>query len=81
MTKAMDDLVAMETKIALVLAVKPECFITHPAELRVLKQMSAEDLHQFAQRRGWRTVCRLGGRQIEFYNDVTVRGDAAARYD
>jgi hypothetical protein len=79
MAKLMDDLVAMETKIALVLAVKPECFITHPAELHVLKQLSADDLRQFAQRRGWRTVWRLGGRQIEFYNDVTTRGDAAAR--
>ena len=80
MTKAKDDLVAVEAKIARVLAVKPECFITHQAELRALKQLSADDLHQFAQRNGWRTVWRLGGRQIEFYKDVTVRGDAAARY-
>jgi hypothetical protein len=71
---------AVETKIARVLAAKPECFITHLAELRVLKQLSADDLHEFARQNGWRSVCRLGGRQIEFYNDVTVRADEAARY-
>ncbi|MEY2545005.1 MAG: hypothetical protein QOG48_122 [Verrucomicrobiota bacterium] len=71
---------AVETKIARVLAAKPECFITHLAELRVLKQLSADDLRGFAQKNGWQTVRRLGGRQIEFYNDVTVRPDQAARY-
>jgi hypothetical protein len=80
MNKAADDLSAMKTKIARVLAVKPECFITHPAELRVLKQLSAEELREFARENGWRTVPRLGGCQIEFYNDVTVRDAAAARY-
>jgi hypothetical protein len=42
--------------------------------LHVLRALSQDDLRRFARERGWRTVRRLGGRQIEFYNDVTVRG-------
>jgi hypothetical protein len=61
---------AMEKKIAAVLRVRPECFITHPAELATLNQLSAEELEKFAIEHGWRVVSRLGGRQIEFYNDV-----------
>jgi hypothetical protein len=68
-----DDLRALETKIARVLSQKPQCFITHPAELRVLKQVSEDELLQFAIQHGWRSVRRVGGRQIEFYNDVSAR--------
>lgn len=70
-----DELRAMRTKIARVLAVKPECFITHPSELHVLAQLSVDELREFARDNGWRLVRRLGGRQIEFYDDVTVRSE------
>ena len=68
-----ENLAAVEAKIARVLAEKPECFITHPAELRALNSMPREELNQFAAQRGWRIVRRLGGRQIEFYNDASAR--------
>ena len=66
-------LLALQKKIASVLATKPEYFVTHPAELAVLKGMNTAELKRFAADNGWRTVWRIGGRQIEFYNDVTVR--------
>ena len=67
------DLAAVKGKIATVLAAKPQCFITHPSELHVLKSLSADELRDFAERNGWRQVCRVGGHQIEFYNDASVR--------
>ena len=67
------NLVALENKIAAVLAVRPECFVTHPSELAVLNQLSADDLENFALDHGWRVVSRIGGRQIEFYNDASAR--------
>ena len=70
-----ENLSAVEAKIARVLAIKPECFITHPAELKVLQSISWEDLNDFAARRGWHVVCRVGGRQIEFYNDASMRAN------
>jgi hypothetical protein len=70
-----EDFLAVEAKIARVLATKAECFITHPAELRVLKSMSLDDLRDFAAKRGWHIVWRLGGRQIEFYNDASLKVD------
>jgi hypothetical protein len=66
-------LAAMEKKISAVLSTRPECFITHPSELNVLKTLSAADLEKFALDRGWRIVSRIGGRQIEFYTDATAR--------
>jgi hypothetical protein len=66
---------ALEAKIAQVLAIKAECFITHPAELHVLKSISWDDLRDFAAKRGWRIASRVGGRQIEFYNDASLRAD------
>jgi hypothetical protein len=71
--EAPDQLRAVEAKIERVLAQRPQCFITHPTELHALKQLSPEQLRDFATKRGWRTVRRLGGRQIEFYNDVSAR--------
>ena len=62
-------------EISAVLAVKPEIFITHPAELRILRSMTDDDLRNFAAEHGWRTVRRLGGRQIEFYNDASTRAE------
>ena len=76
-----DNLRALTTKIGRVLASKPECFITHPAELRVLHALTLEQLRQFARDHGWRSVRRLGGKQIEFYNDVTVREEQSGRYE
>jgi hypothetical protein len=68
-----DGLDGLARKIAVRLATKPEVFIIHPAELRILRSMSDQDLRAFAAERGWRVVQRVGGRQIEFYNDAGVR--------
>ena len=67
------NLPALEKKITAVLASRPECFITHPAELAVLKSMSSAELEKFAIDHGWNVVSRIGGRQIEFYNDAAAR--------
>jgi len=69
----LSNLSALEKKITAVLANRPECFITHPAELAVLKSMSPAELEKFAIDHGWRVVSRIGGRQIEFYNDAAAR--------
>jgi hypothetical protein len=68
-----EHLPALAAKIAGVLSNKPEYFVTQPAELRVLQGMSEADIRNFAASHGWRVVRRLGGRQIEFYNDASVR--------
>ena len=70
----LDNLPALGAKIRATLAVKPEIFITHPAELRILHAMSDQQLQQFAAENSWRIVRRVGGRQIEFYNDVGTDG-------
>ena len=31
-----------------------------------------DELNDFALQHGWRVVRRIGGRQIEFYNDAAV---------
>ncbi len=67
------NLIAVENKIARVLSTKPECFITHPTELAALESMSLAEIEEFALNHGWRVVSRLGGRQIEFYNDASAR--------
>jgi hypothetical protein len=68
-----DHLPALAAKIAAVLSDKPEYFVTQPAELRILRGMSDADIRDFAAGHGWRVVKRLGGRQIEFYNDASMR--------
>jgi hypothetical protein len=68
-----DNLPAVTLKISAALATRPEVFITHPVELRILKTMTDRELEEYAVEHGWRIVRRVGGRQIEFYNDVTVR--------
>jgi hypothetical protein len=68
-----EHLPALTAKISARLAVKPEIFITHPAELRILRSMSDHDVREFAAEHGWRIVRRVGGRQIEFYNDASTR--------
>ena len=68
-----ENLPAVTAKISAALATRPEVFITHPVELRILKSMTDGELEQYAAEYGWSMVRRIGGRQIEFYNDVTVR--------
>ncbi len=65
-----ENLPALATKIAKMLSIKPEYLVTQPAELRILREMSEADVREFAKRHGWRVIRRLGGRQIEFYNDA-----------
>jgi hypothetical protein len=68
-----NDLPALAAKIGGRLSISSEYVITQAAELRVLRDMSERDLHEFAKSHGWRIIRRLGGRQIEFYNDASVR--------
>jgi len=63
---------AVVEKITRMLAVKPEYFVSHPSELRVVRALSDSELRDLAYQHGWRVVRRIGGRQIEFYNDATV---------
>ena len=64
---------ALAEKIARVLSRVSEYVVTQPAELRVLREMSDAELSEFAKSHGWRVIRRLGGRQIEFYNDASMR--------
>jgi len=74
LTKSMDDdLASLIGKIERALATKPEHFVTQPVELRILQRLSDEELRDFARSHGWRVVRRVGGLQIEFYNDASVR--------
>lgn len=65
---------ALAAKIEKVLSIKSEYLVTQPAELRILREMSETDVREFAKTHGWRVIRRLGGRQIEFYNDSSQRG-------
>jgi hypothetical protein len=67
-----DQLPAVIAKIARMLAIKPEYFVSHPSELRVVRALSEQELREVARQNGWRVVRRVGGRQIEFYNDAGV---------
>ena len=69
---AHEQLPAMIEKISRMLAIKPEYFVTHLSELRVVRALSIEQLQEMARQQGWRVERRVGGRQIEFYNDATV---------
>ena len=68
-----NDLPALASKIGERLSICSEYVVTQPAELRVLREMSEEEIREFARSHGWRIIRRLGGRQIEFYNDASVR--------
>jgi len=68
-----NDLPALATKIGRRLSISSEYGVTQPAELRGLRDMSEDELGEFATNHGWRIIGRLGGRQIEFYNDASVR--------
>ena len=67
-----EQLPAVIAKISRMLAVKPEYFVTHPSELRVVRALSETELRDIAREHGWRFVRRVGGRQVEFYNDAAV---------
>ena len=67
-----EQLPAVVAKISRMLAVKPEYFVTHPSELRVVRALSDSELRDISQRNGWRFVRRVGGRQVEFYNDAAA---------
>ena len=68
---------ALTAKIAAALAIRPEVFITHPAELRIVRSVTDEQLRRFAAEHGWGVVSRVGGHQIEFYNDASLRRDVS----
>ena len=68
-----NNLPALAAKIGERLSKSSEYLVTHPSELRVLREMSEDEVRQFAKSHGWRVISRLGGRQIEFYNDAGVR--------
>jgi hypothetical protein len=68
-----NDLPALAAKIGERLSISAEYVVTQPAELRVLREISEDELCEFATNHGWRIIRRLGGRQIEFYNDASVR--------
>ena len=68
-----EHLPALAAKMAKVLSIKPEYLVTQPAELRILREMSEADVREFAKSHGWGVIRRLGGRQIEFYNDAGLR--------
>jgi hypothetical protein len=70
-----EHLSALAAKIAAALSIKSEYLVTQPAELRILREMSEAEVRDFAQSHGWGVVRRLGGRQIEFYNDASLRAE------
>jgi hypothetical protein len=77
--KPEQQLPAVIAKISQVLATKPEYFVSHPAEMKILQHVPDAELRELARQHGWRVVRRVGGRQLEFYNDVTVRPFESAR--
>jgi hypothetical protein len=68
-----NDLPALAAKIGESLSISSEYVVTQPAELRVLRDMSENEVREFAKSHGWHIIRRLGGRQIEFYNDASAR--------
>jgi len=64
---------ALAAKIATALSCRSEYVVTQPPEMRILRAMSESEVSEFAKSRGWRVIRRLGGRQIEFYNDASAR--------
>jgi hypothetical protein len=68
------ELEALAARIATALATKPEHIVKHPAELKLLQELSDTELREFAGDHGWSVIRRLGDAQIQFYNDVTESG-------
>ena len=71
-SSARGQLAAVTEKIRRMLAVQPQYFGSHPSELNVVQAVSDSELRDLAHEHGWRFVRRVGGRQIEFYNDAGV---------
>jgi hypothetical protein len=71
--KMQEELPGVVAKITEALSRGSEYVVTQPAELHVLRQMSDLEVREFAGNHGWRVIRRLGGRQIEFYNDASIR--------
>jgi hypothetical protein len=67
-----EQLPAVITKIARMLAMKPEYSVTHPSELKIVQALSDSELRDLAREHSWRVVRRVGGRRVEFYNDAGV---------
>jgi len=67
------ELPALAAKIATALSCRSEYVVTQPAEMRILRALSEAEVSDFAKSHGWRVIRRLGGRQIDFYNDASVR--------
>jgi hypothetical protein len=67
-----EQLPAVITKIARMLAVKPAYFVTHPSELRIVQALSDSELRDLATAHSWRFVRRVGGRRVEFYLDAAA---------
>jgi len=67
------DLPGLAAKVVEELSRESQYVVTQPAELRVLREMSHAEVSEFAKTHGWRVIRRLGGRQIEFYNDASVQ--------
>jgi hypothetical protein len=65
-----EQLPAVITKIARMLATTPAYFVRHPSELKIVQALSDSELSDLASKHGWRFVRRVGGRQVEFYNDA-----------
>jgi len=68
-----NDLPALAAKIGERLSMSSEYLVTQSAELRVLRDLTEDQIREFAKSHGWQIIRRLGGRQIEFYNDASVR--------
>lgn len=71
-----DLLPALQAKISGELSRRPEYFVTHPAELRVIQELTAAELDDFTREHGWRVIRRVGGRQFQFYNDTYARAQS-----
>ncbi len=72
-SRVAEDLLAIAAKISNELSRRPEYFVTHPREVRVLHELTPHALKEFAQTNGWRVITRVGGRQYQFYNDTYAR--------
>lgn len=68
-----DELPALQRKIADQLSRRPEYFVTHPAELKLLQRLTSDELKDFGREHSWRVIRRVGGRQFQFYNDTFKR--------
>src|SRR5437667_227734 len=67
-----------QTPLQPLCAQRTSCLLLRSAGLKSAartdwKSMLPEGIEELALEHGWRAVSRLGGRQIEFYNDAGAR--------